>query len=150
LEEGSVAPFEGSSDISARYDFWGGVALYWPDVARRRSFLVRIRDFVAIGVDNSTNLLSSLYLDCVGLCEQSIELMLWKRLPLFRSERKTTIMAKEEEILAALDKPRAVYAIQQLVDPSSKSTDALQDHLLKMRVGGKVKFDIKKGTWSKT
>ncbi len=58
-------------------------------------------------------------------------------------------MTREEEVLAALDKRRAVYAILQLVDPSSKSTDALQDLLLKMRAAGKVKFDIKKGHWSK-
>jgi hypothetical protein len=58
-------------------------------------------------------------------------------------------MTREEEVLAALDKPRAVYGIQQLVDPSSKSTDALQDLLMRMRTAGKVKFDIKKGTWSK-
>lgn len=58
-------------------------------------------------------------------------------------------MTKEEDILAALDKPRPIYGILQLVDPSSKSTDALQDVLLKMRSAGKVKFDIKKGTWSK-
>lgn len=52
-------------------------------------------------------------------------------------------------MLAALDKPRAVYAIQQLVDPSSKSTDALQDLLMRMRAAGKVKFDIKKGNWTR-
>ena len=58
-------------------------------------------------------------------------------------------MTREEEVLAALDRPRATYSIQQLVDPSSKSTDALQDLLLRMRAEGKVKFDIKKGHWSK-
>jgi hypothetical protein len=58
-------------------------------------------------------------------------------------------MTREEEVLAALDKPRAVYGILQLVDPSSKSTDALQDLLMRMRAAGKVKFDIKKGTWSR-
>jgi hypothetical protein len=58
-------------------------------------------------------------------------------------------MIREEEVLANLDKPRAVYAIQQLVDPSSKSTDALQDLLMRMRTAGTVKFDIKKGKWSK-
>ncbi|HEY2836779.1 MAG TPA: hypothetical protein VGI89_09435 [Rhizomicrobium sp.] len=58
-------------------------------------------------------------------------------------------MVKEEDVLAALDKPRAVYAILQLVDPSSKSTDALQDLLMRMRTDGKVKFDINKGKWSK-
>jgi hypothetical protein len=58
-------------------------------------------------------------------------------------------MMRDEEILAALDKPRAVYAIQQLVDPSSKSSEAIQELLLRMRSEGKVKFDIKKGHWSK-
>ena len=58
-------------------------------------------------------------------------------------------MTKEEDVLATLDKPRAVYAIQQLVDPSSKSTDALQDLLMRLRTDGKVKFDIKSGKWSK-
>jgi hypothetical protein len=58
-------------------------------------------------------------------------------------------MAKEEDVLAALDKPRAVYALQQLLDPSSKSTDPLQDQLMQMRAKGVVKFDIKTGKWSK-
>ena len=58
-------------------------------------------------------------------------------------------MTKEEDVLAALDKPRALYAIQQLVDPSNKNTDALQELLLRMRAAGKVKFDIKTGKWSK-
>ena len=58
-------------------------------------------------------------------------------------------MTKEEDVLAALDKPRALYAIQQLVDPSNKSTDALQDLLMRMRAAGKVKFDIKTGRWNK-
>jgi hypothetical protein len=58
-------------------------------------------------------------------------------------------MIKEEDVLAALDKPRAVYALQQRLDPSNKSTDALQEQLLRMRAEGKVKFDIHKGKWSK-
>jgi len=58
-------------------------------------------------------------------------------------------MTLEEDVLAALDKPRAVYPLQQLVDPSNKSTDALQDLLIRMRAEGKVKFDIKTGKWSK-
>jgi len=58
-------------------------------------------------------------------------------------------MVTEDEVLAALDKPRALYSIQQLVDPSNKSTDALQELLLRMRAAGKVKFDIKAGRWSK-
>ena len=58
-------------------------------------------------------------------------------------------MTREEEVLNALDKPRALYSIQMLVDPSNKSTDALQELLMRMRTEGKVKFDIKSGRWSK-
>ena len=58
-------------------------------------------------------------------------------------------MVNEEQVLAALDKPRAIYPLKQLLDPSSKSTDALQDLLMRMRAAGKVKFDIKTGKWSK-
>ena len=58
-------------------------------------------------------------------------------------------MVTEKDVLAALDKPRAIYAIQQLVDPSSKSIDALQDLLMQMRATGKVRFDIKTVKWSK-
>jgi hypothetical protein len=58
-------------------------------------------------------------------------------------------MTKEEEVLAALDKPRALYSIQMRVDPSSKSTEALQDLLMRMRAEKKVKFDIKTGHWSR-
>jgi len=58
-------------------------------------------------------------------------------------------MTREEDVLEALDKPRALYSIQMLVDPSNKSTDALQDLLMRMRTEGKVKFDIKSGRWRK-
>ncbi len=58
-------------------------------------------------------------------------------------------MTREEEVLAALDQPRALYGLQQRIDPSNKSTDALQDYLMRMRTEGKVKFDIKTGKWSK-
>jgi hypothetical protein len=58
-------------------------------------------------------------------------------------------MTNETEVLAALDKPSALYALQQRLDPSSKSTDALQDLLMRMRASGKVKFDIKTGRWCK-
>ena len=58
-------------------------------------------------------------------------------------------MTKEEEVLAALDKPRALFSLQQRLDPSNKSTDALQDLLMRMRTEKKVKFDIKTGHWSK-
>jgi len=58
-------------------------------------------------------------------------------------------MTREEDVLEALDKPRALYSIQMLVDPSNKSTDALQDLLMRMRTEGKVKFDINSGRWRK-
>ena len=58
-------------------------------------------------------------------------------------------MIREEDVLAALDKPRALYPLQQRLDPSNKNTDALQELLLRMRAAGKVKFDIKGGKWSK-
>ena len=57
-------------------------------------------------------------------------------------------MTREEDVIEALDKPRALYAIQQRVDPSNKSTDALQDLLMRMRTEGKLKFDINNGKWS--
>jgi hypothetical protein len=58
-------------------------------------------------------------------------------------------MSREEEVLEALDKPRALYAVQQRVDPSNRSTEALHALLMQMRAAGKVKFDIKSGKWSK-
>jgi hypothetical protein len=65
------------------------------------------------------------------------------------TNKKAAIMTSEEDVLAALDKPRALYSLQQRLDPSNKSTDALQELLLRMRAAGKVKFDIKNGRWSK-
>ena len=65
------------------------------------------------------------------------------------ADTRASIMTREEDVLAALDKPRALYSLQLLLDPSNKSTDALQDLLMRMRAAGKVKFDIKSGKWSK-
>jgi hypothetical protein len=42
-------------------------------------------------------------------------------------------MIREEDVLAALDKSRAISSLKHLLDPSSKSTDALQDVLMRMR-----------------
>jgi len=64
-------------------------------------------------------------------------------------DKRASIMTREEDVLTALDKPRALYSLQQLLDPSNKSTDALQELLMRMRTAGKVKFDIKSGKWSK-
>ena len=58
-------------------------------------------------------------------------------------------MIKEEDVLAALDKPRAIHPLQQRLDPSNKSTDALQEVLMRMRTAGTLKFDIKGGKWRK-
>lgn len=58
-------------------------------------------------------------------------------------------MIKEEEVLAALDKPRAIYALQTRLDPGNKNTDALHELLLAMRAAGTVKFDIHSGKWRK-
>ena len=58
-------------------------------------------------------------------------------------------MIKEEDVLAALDKPRAVYSLKTRLDPASKSTEPLQEMLLRMRAEGKVKFDIHTGKWRK-
>ena len=58
-------------------------------------------------------------------------------------------MIKDEDVLAALDQPRAIYALQQRLDPSNKNTDALQEVLMRMRTEGKVKFDIHGGKWRK-
>jgi hypothetical protein len=58
-------------------------------------------------------------------------------------------MIKEDDVLAALDKPRALYSLQTRLDPSNKSTDALHELLMAMRTAGKVKFDIHTGKWRK-
>ena len=57
-------------------------------------------------------------------------------------------MVTEDAVLAALDKPRKLYAILQATDPGG-STESLQVVLMKMRSEGKLAFDIKKGTWRK-
>ena len=59
-------------------------------------------------------------------------------------------MIKEEDVLAALDKPRAVYSLQTRLDPSNKSTDALQELLLRMRSRRKGEIRYKSGKWTKT
>ena len=56
----------------------------------------------------------------------------------------------DEDVLAALDKPRAIYPLQQRLDPNNRTTEALQAQLMRMRSEGLVKFDIKTGKWSKS
>jgi hypothetical protein len=58
-------------------------------------------------------------------------------------------MITEAAIMGALDKPRSLYAIQQRVFPSQKSTEELQEALMRLRDEKKVKFDIHNGRWSR-
>ncbi len=62
--------------------------------------------------------------------------------------KRFVTMVNEDQVLKALDKPRKLYSLLQLLDPSG-SSDALQILLMKMRDGGKLTFDIKKGTWKR-
>jgi hypothetical protein len=59
-------------------------------------------------------------------------------------------MITDDEIVKALDKPRKLYSIQQLVAPSQKNTDELQAALMRLRDQKKVTFDVHSGRWSKT
>ena len=59
-------------------------------------------------------------------------------------------MITEDDVVRALDKPRPLFSVQQVINPGSKSTEELHGLLLKMREAGQVKFDIKTGRWSLT
>jgi hypothetical protein len=58
-------------------------------------------------------------------------------------------MITETAILAALDKPRTLHAIQQRVAAGQRNTDELQTVLMRLRDEKKVKFNINNGRWSK-
>ena len=58
-------------------------------------------------------------------------------------------MITEAEVIAALDEPRKLHAIQQRVAPSQKNTEELQIVLMRLRDEKKVKFDINSGRWSR-
>ena len=58
-------------------------------------------------------------------------------------------MITETAILAALDKPRSLYAIQQRVGVGQKGTEELQIMLMRLRDEKKVTFNINNGHWSK-
>jgi hypothetical protein len=58
-------------------------------------------------------------------------------------------MIAEAEIIAALDEPRKLYAIQQWVAPDQKNTKELQTVLMRLRDQKKVKFDINSGRRSR-
>ena len=54
----------------------------------------------------------------------------------------------KDRILAALDKPRSTYSVLMVVSPGG-SAETMQIELMKLRDQGLVKFDIKKGQWSR-
>jgi hypothetical protein len=58
-------------------------------------------------------------------------------------------MITETAILAALDKPRTLLAIQSRVAAGQRNTDELQTVLMRLRDEKKVKFNINNGRWSK-
>jgi hypothetical protein len=58
-------------------------------------------------------------------------------------------MITEAAILAALDKPRSLYSVQQRVAPGQKDTEELQTILMRLRDEKKVTFDINNGRWSR-
>jgi hypothetical protein len=58
-------------------------------------------------------------------------------------------MITEAAILAALDKPRSLYAIQQRVSVGQRDTEELQTVLMRLRDEKKVTFDINNGRWSR-
>jgi len=57
-------------------------------------------------------------------------------------------MITEDDVVRALDKPRPLFSVQQVINPGSKSTEELHGLLMRMRDAGRVKFDIKTGRWS--
>jgi hypothetical protein len=54
----------------------------------------------------------------------------------------------KDRVLAALDKPRSTTAVSTVVNPGG-SAEVVQRMLMEMRDEGLVKFDIKKGLWSR-
>ena len=58
-------------------------------------------------------------------------------------------MITEAEVIAALDEPRKLHAIQQRVAPGLRNTEELQMVLMRLRDEKKVKFDINSGRWSR-
>ena len=57
-------------------------------------------------------------------------------------------MVTEDAVLKALDRPRKLQGILIAVDPGGRQ-ETLQALLMTMRERGQVRFDIKKGTWSR-
>jgi hypothetical protein len=53
----------------------------------------------------------------------------------------------KERVLAALDKPRSLSMLVSIIGPGGMG--AVQTLLMQMRDEGLVKFDIRKGLWSR-
>jgi hypothetical protein len=59
-------------------------------------------------------------------------------------------MITEAAIIAALDKPRSLHAIQQRVGVGQRGVEELQMVLMRLRDEKKVTFNINNGYWSRT
>ena len=66
----------------------------------------------------------------------------------FRKRREFCHSMTTEKVVAALDKPRSIYSVLGIVNPGG-DVDVVQTLLMQMREEGLVKFDIKKGLWSR-
>ena len=58
-------------------------------------------------------------------------------------------MTKEQLLAVLADKPRSTNAISAIVSPGASRHETIQTLLMQMRDEGLVKFDIKKGLWSR-
>jgi hypothetical protein len=57
-------------------------------------------------------------------------------------------MVTDDAIVAALDKPRTIFSIMQIVAPGGSEL-GVHTQLLKMREAGRVKFSIATGKWQR-
>lgn len=55
----------------------------------------------------------------------------------------------KEQLLAALDKPRSTAGLVAIISPGKNTHTTAQQLLMELRAAGAVKFDIKKGLWSR-
>ena len=53
------------------------------------------------------------------------------------------------KLLAALNKPRSTAGLVTIVNPGKNNLDTAQHLLVELRDEGSVKFDIRKGLWSR-
>jgi hypothetical protein len=55
----------------------------------------------------------------------------------------------KDQLLAALDKPRSTAGLVMIISQGKNTQTRAQRLLLELRDDGLVKFDIKKGLWSR-